>query len=159
MKTFSQLIVCLIVGLAAPAGFVSAFLHPQEMPEPAWITPGRVLRVIDGDTLEVEIRRTIRVRMLDCWAPESTMDSRVPEERREAEKARGQASKQALHELATDREVIVRIPTSRSGDLSQSITLGRVLGEVWLTSDPRESLSEKQVAAKHATKTKPEELK
>ena len=158
MRMFFHWVLLTVVSIAAPAGFVLAVMQPATMPEPAWITPGRVSRVIDGDTLEVEIRRTIQVRMLDCWSPESRLDPRIPEDRREAEKARGIAAKKALQELATDREVIVRIPTSRNGELAQSITLGRVLGEVWLTSDPKESLSQKQVSAKHATTTKPEEL-
>jgi hypothetical protein len=37
--------------------------------------------------------------------------------------------------------------------------MGRLLGRVWLADDPTESLSEKQVKAGHATKTKPEYLK
>lgn len=146
----TSLLMGVAVGLAAPA---------TPAPEPAWVTPGRVLRVIDGDTLEVEIRRTIRVRMLNCWAPESHRDGRVAEEEREEQRALGIASKKSLQSVAEDRDVIVRIPTATDGDLSQVFTLGRVLGEVWLQSDPSESLSERQVRLGHATKEKPEELK
>lgn len=150
----------LLLFACLPMGFGLGLAAPSTpAPEPAWVTPGRVLRVIDGDTLEVEIRRTIRVRMLNCWAPESHRDGRVPEQEREEQKALGIASKKSLQSVAEDRDVIVRIPTSTDGDLSQVFTLGRVLGEVWLQSDPSESLSERQVRLGHATKEKPEELK
>lgn len=143
-----------------PMGFGLGLAAPSApAPEPAWVTPGRVLRVIDGDTLEIEIRRTIRVRMLHCWAPESHRDGRVAEEEREEQRALGIASKKSLQSVAEDRDVIVRIPTSTDGNLSQVFTLGRVLGEVWLQSDPSESLSDRQVRLGHATREKPEELK
>jgi endonuclease YncB( thermonuclease family) len=159
--------------LLAPAGFAFSLAQPVQkaeltadkepepktIPEPAWITPARVIRVIDGDTVEVEIRKTLRVRMLDCWAPESHRDGRVDESEREEQKALGIASKKSLENYAQDRDVILRIPTSNDGDMSQVFTLGRVLGELWLTSRPEESLSERQVRLGHATKTKPEELK
>ena len=32
--------------------------------------PGNVLDVHDGDTVTVEVKRTLRIRLLDCWAPE-----------------------------------------------------------------------------------------
>ncbi len=129
-----------------------------EAPSPSWTTRAKVLRVIDGDTLEVEIRRTVRVRMLGCWAPESKQDPRLPEDRRQAEKAKGQAAKSALAKLAEGQAVTVQIPLDSEGDIAKSITMGRVLGRVWLVSDPSESLSEKQVRKGHATVSKPEEF-
>lgn len=140
-------------------GMLVGFAVAESAPEYGWTTPARVLRVIDGDTLEVEIRRVVRVRMLDCWAPESHLDKRVSEEEREDSKLAGLAAKDALQEIADGRDVILRIPTAADGDLSQVFTLGRVLGKVWLVSEPLESLSERQVRLGHATKEKPENLK
>jgi endonuclease YncB( thermonuclease family) len=148
-----------ICGLVS--GLLCGFLvvRAEPAPEYGWTTPARVLRVIDGDTLEVEVRRVVRIRMLDCWAPESKADSRVPEEDREQQKALGLASKAALQKVAEDQDVIVRIPTRSDGDISHMFTMGRVLGHVWLQKAPQESLSERQVRLGHATTTKPEELK
>lgn len=123
-------------------------------PAPSWTTPAVVTRVIDGDTLDVEIRRTVRIRLLDCWAPESKIDARLPAAERDAAKRAGIASKAHLTLIAQGQQVIVQIPTDPDGNFSQSITLGRVLGNVWIQSDPSQTLSEKQVAAGHATKNK-----
>jgi len=141
-------------------GVALVFEHnKKEAPSPSWTTRAKVLRVIDGDTLEVEIRRTVRVRMLGCWAPESRQDPRLPESRRLAEKAKGQAAKQSLISLANGREVIVSVPLSDDGDVAKSMTMGRVLGHVWLVDHPEKSLSVQQVEAGHATTEKPEELR
>jgi len=126
-------------------------------PETGWTTRAVVTRVIDGDTLEVETRKVLRIRLLDCWAPESRIDPRIPEDEQLEEKERGLRSKERLEEIAGGKEVIVHIPLD--GDLSQVITMGRLLGRVWLADDPTESLSEKQVRGGYATKTKPEYLK
>jgi len=141
-------------GSAVPAAAVVSVA-----PEPAWTTRARVLRVIDGDTLEVEVRRVFRVRMLGCWAPESKQDPRLPESKREAEKRRGLAAKANLIHLAEGKDVTVQIPLSPDGDVSKVWTMGRVLGRVWLVSDPAESLSERQVREGFATTEKREELK
>jgi endonuclease YncB( thermonuclease family) len=141
------------IGIGIP---VDGAKLPPEPPQPAWTTPAKVLRVIDGDTLEIEVRRVIRVRMLDCWAPESKLDPRLPEAQREAEKQAGQAAKANLQRLADGREVIVQIPGDV--DLAKAITMGRWLGRVWLKGDG-ESLSEKQVKGGFATVKKREELK
>ena len=134
-------------------------LQATEAPSPSWTTRAKVLRVIDGDTVEVEIRRTVRVRMLDCWCPESKQDPRLPESRRLAEKAKGQAAKQNLISLANGKEVIVSVPLSDDGDMAKFMTMGRVLGYVWLVDHPEKSLSAQQVEAGHATTEKPEELR
>jgi endonuclease YncB( thermonuclease family) len=125
-------------------------------PAPGWTTQARCLRVIDGDTIEVEVRRVIRVRMLDCWAPESRIDRRVPEAAQTDEKAAGIASRENLRQLCEGKDVIVQIPSGE--DVGKAITMGRWLGNVWVEGDG-ESLSEKQVAGGFAETTKPERVK
>lgn len=128
----------------------------QFPPDPSWTTKARCLRVIDGDTIEVEVRRVIRVRMLDCWAPESKLDPRISQADRETEKFAGQASKENLRRLAEGRDVIVQIPAGE--DVAKSITMGRWLGNVWLEGDG-ESLAEKQVKGGFADRVKPEKVR
>lgn len=123
-----------------------------DLPEPGWTTPATVTRVIDGDTLEVEVRRTLRVRLLDCWAPESRIDPRVPEDLQEIEKARGIQSKKSLQAMAEGRDVVVFIPT-HGQEVGDVFSMSRVLGRVWIAGEAR-SLSERQVARGQATAAK-----
>jgi len=125
-------------------------------PSPGWTTKAKCLRAIDGDTIEVEVRRVIRVRLLDCWAPESKIDPRVSQADQETEKFAGQASKENLRRLAEGRDVVVQIPSEV--DVAKAITMGRWLGRVWLEGDG-ESLSEKQARGGFAEKVKPERVK
>jgi endonuclease YncB( thermonuclease family) len=124
-------------------------------PEPSWTTKAEVLRVIDGDTIEVSIHRVIRVRMLDCWAPESRNDPRLPESDRKAEKQRGLDSKENLRQLCQGKTVVIQIPSDL--EVAQLITMGRWLGHVWIEGQSK-SLSEQQVESGFATKQKPEKL-
>lgn len=107
----------------------------------------QVVSVVDGDTLDVEVRYVVRVRLLDCWAPESrTRDA--------CEKQRGLAAKLHLEALAAPGSpAVLFVPGTPSGELAELITLGRVLGHVWIADDPR-SLSERQRTSGHATATK-----
>jgi endonuclease YncB( thermonuclease family) len=101
-------------------------------------------RVIDGDTLDVLITVPVRVRMLDCWAPEITG----------GEKLDGLASKALLEQMApVGSPVHVNIPTGDIDALAGVFTFGRVLGEVWRVGDD-ESLSALMVAAGAATREK-----
>lgn len=143
----------------SPSAPTSPAAVVESAPEPSWTTRARVIRVIDGDTIEVEIRRVFRVRMLDCWAPESKQDPRVPENRRAIEKQRGQDAKEYLIRLSDGADVVVQIPLTPDGDVSKVWTMGRMLGRVWLTSNPAQSLNRMMVASGHATTTKPEELR
>lgn len=107
----------------------------------------QVVGIVDGDTLDVEVRYVVRVRLLDCWAPESrTRDA--------CEKLRGQAAKLHLEALAAPGSpAVLFVPGAESGEIAELITLGRVLGHVWIGDDPR-SLSERQRTAGHATAKK-----
>lgn len=92
---------------------------------------GYVTRVLDGDTIEVEVRRTVRVRLLDCWAAETrTSDPK--------EKSMGHFVKTALRRLLglanPDREdpyVVVEVPIDAQARFGESsLSFGRVLGRV-----------------------------
>ena len=112
-------------------------------PSPGLTLDARCIRVLDGDTIECESKVTYRVRLIDCWAPE-TRTSDI------AEKQRGLKSKSRMVQLADGKQLRITIPLT--GDLTDATTLGRVLGHVWL-EDGRE-LSEIMVSEKLATKEK-----
>lgn len=114
---------------------------------------GVVTRVIDGDTIVVRSCVDYHVRLLDCWAPESrTRDL--------DEKQKGQRARRRMEELAAGKTVRVHIP---GGDnLTELITLGRVLGRVWLRVDAQPvgpDLSSRMVSEKLATPRKQEPAK
>lgn len=116
------------------------------MPAPPLGLTARAIvdRVIDGDTLDVFITIPVRVRMIDCWAPEV----------RGGEKLDGLASKALLEQMApVGAEVRVNVPTTHVDALAQAFTFGRVIGNVWRIGD-EESLSELMVSAGAATREK-----
>jgi endonuclease YncB( thermonuclease family) len=114
-------------------------------PEPAWTTDAYLVEVYDGDTLTVEVRRRIKVRLLDCWAPEIRTRDR-------AEKVRGFASRAHLRSLVKPGDKLT-LSVPGGEDLGKRFSFGRILGRVWADGSPGD-LSSQQVAAGHATKTK-----
>lgn len=115
------------------------------VPQPGWTTQAIVTNVVDGDTVDIEVRRTMRVRLLDCYAPETRT-------RDEREKARGLAAKQHLTDLIGGKEVILHVPTSHGGELSELLTLGRVLGRLFDSEGM--DVSKAMCIAGHARDTK-----
>lgn len=120
----------------------------MKAPPTGYTTEATLVRVIDGDTAEIEIRKTVKVRLLDCWCSETrTKDM--------AEKRKGMAAKKAVANLYAESngELILHIPTHK-GDISELFTLGRTLGIIW--ADPeKDSINERMVADGFATKHKP----
>lgn len=103
-----------------------------------------VVRVVDGDTLDVMLMLPVRVRLLDCWAPEITG----------VQKPQGIVAKEQLEKMApVGSRVRVQVPTAEADALGDVLTFGRVLGHVWRDGD-ESSLSELMVAAGMATETK-----
>jgi endonuclease YncB( thermonuclease family) len=105
-----------------------------------------VVDVLDGDTITLGLTIHARIRMIDCWAPETrTKDA--------DEKKRGIASKEHLKGLLpTGAGVRVEIPLDGTTRLDDLFTMGRVLGTVWRGEV---NISDEQVRAGHATKEKP----
>ena len=118
-----------VFGLPASAGQsirpVPDTLSVPACPPKGMTIDGTVVRVIDGDTIVVESRVEYHVRLLDCWAPESrTRDL--------DEKQRGLAAKARMQQLAADKPVRVFLPAA--DDLTDMMTMGRLLGRVWILS-------------------------
>jgi endonuclease YncB( thermonuclease family) len=122
----------------------------QQPPEPAIIADGQCVNVVDADTVDVRLSMTVRVRLLDAWAPE-----KFAKHGDQSEKARGLAAKARAKELIEGKSVRVTIPLRDA--LKDMLTLNRVLGRVGRLNDAGEvefDLSEKIVAEGLATKTK-----
>jgi endonuclease YncB( thermonuclease family) len=101
-------------------------------------------RVIDGDTVDVLLTIPVRVRLLDCWAPEITGQ----------DKANGLRSKVAMQRLVEPGDKVrVHVPTGEVDAMAGVLTFGRVLGNIYREGD-RETLSELMVAAGMASPVK-----
>lgn len=117
------------------------------LPALGWTTAAQITRVIDGDTIDVTVTRKLRVRLLDCWAPEvRTRDL--------AEKERGLAAKAALEALVESHGAtgVLFIPTGAGQELADVLSFGRVLGKMHLPEIG--NLSQVMVGLGHAKKTK-----
>ena len=121
--------------------------EPLKMNQPpiGITTKGSVVNVVDGDTLDVEITRTIRVRLKDCWCPETRTRDLV-------EKKKGLAAKDHLKSLLSDsKDVVLFIPADSDGDIKDVFTLNRVLGYIFIDS---QNVSSRMVADGHAVAKK-----
>jgi endonuclease YncB( thermonuclease family) len=124
--------------------FVAGACLMAEQPQGTISVPCEVIEVYDGDTMTVRVSVDLRVRLLDCWAPELKIKNT-------AEKVRGVAAMEHLRKLAPNgSKAQLTIPLN--GDrLDDILTLGRVLGRV---SVDGKDLSEQQVKAGHARTSK-----
>lgn len=128
-------------------GEVASALSPESFaaaPDTGVTVRCNVIRVIDGDTIEVMVPHVYRVRLLECWAPEVHGTS----------KQLGLQSKSHLRNFLQDHGLRGTLSVPCGEDISKAMTLGRVLGNVWLDGQEK-SLSEIQCEAGHATKEKP----
>lgn len=124
------------------------YLLSESPPSPGLTLDAECVRVIDGDTIEVEVKTRFHVRLIDCWAPESRTSDVT-------EKQKGLRSKARMIQLAEGRPVRVHVPLRK--DITDVTTMGRVLGRVWLNTDgvpERADLSERMVSEGLATKEK-----
>lgn len=94
----------------------------KEMPELGSYWPGRCIRVVDGDTIDVEVKKIVRVR-LNVWCPE------IHGPQREA----GLKAKFTLAKAIENKMGVVVIPWKDS--LKDELTLNRVLGRFVVNGD------------------------
>lgn len=121
----------------------------ETAPDQGIVSTATVESVYDGDTITVSVKKTFKVRMLDCWAPEVRTKDKE-------EKLRGIASKEYLNSLIKKGDrVVVEIPMTEN--IADSFTFGRILAHVWKDLDGDGSLdniSNEMVDNGFATKEK-----
>ena len=89
-------------------------------PECGWCTKGKVVRVIDGDTLDIEISRVIRIRLLSIDTPElNTVEGK-------------EAAAFVKDLLEKQEDITLFIPSQQDLHLTHVLTLNRVLGRIFL---------------------------
>lgn len=101
--------------------------------------PARVIDVTDGDTVVVEVRRSLRIRLLDCWAQETFTEE-------------GLRARRALEKLIDGKEVTLEIQIEPDGRFGDQMSFNRILGR--LKIDGRD-VSELMCESGHATKERP----
>lgn len=158
-RSFLQpLSVCLMGGLLAVFAFADA-------PKPGLTAPCEVVEWHDGDTCTVRVTIDVRVRLLDCWAPEvhgrsmTEAEKKLPPEKQKEiqrqitnEKQRGNDSKASAMKFApVGSSGVLEIPFDGIHRSDEAFTMGRVLGRVWIGG---KDVSALQVASGHATATK-----
>jgi endonuclease YncB( thermonuclease family) len=108
--------------------------------------PCRVLKVHDGDTMTVEVRIVANVRLCgdgkrECWAPE-------------LKEPGGIEARDYLVGYALGNSGRLHIPIGdNASNISALLTMGRVLGDVWIAGD-QESISEWMVRNRFASTKK-----
>ena len=103
-----------------------------------------VNRVIDGDTLVVDVRWPITIRLKDCWAPEITGE----------QKQFGLSAKQHLQRIApVGSTVVINIDSRDANGLGDVMSFGRVVANAWRMGD-QDSLSELMIDSGHAAREK-----
>ena len=118
----------------------------MKQPPKGFTTDARIVRIIDGDTVDIEVVRKVRVRLEDCWCPETRTRDRE-------EKVRGYAAKRHLRDFIWEHgaDLVVFIAASDDNELKDIFTFGRVVGRVFVDGV---DISEMMVSDGHATKSK-----
>lgn len=148
----------LAVALIAAAPTPKPPEPPEQAPRPGFSTDCVITEVYDGDTVVVEFTATARVRLIDCWAPEirtkdDTEKAKGFDSRNHLAKAAGMQWNAEARRWRGRTPARLHVPFGSGQDIGGVMTLGRVLGSLWLDGD-RMSLSALQVTTGHATPAK-----
>lgn len=119
----------------------------EKAPRPGLSTEVKIVRVIDGDTVEVEITRRFPVRLVH--ENERGLHFNADEKNTTS----GKAAKKFLENLIYDdepgefKEIILFIPAGQSINLTDINSFNRLLGEIWVDG---EKVTETMIAHGHA---------
>jgi endonuclease YncB( thermonuclease family) len=102
--------------------------------------PGKIVNVVDGDTVDIQYTFVVRGRLLGCWVPDKN-------------KPINERAEDDLVMYVGGEEVITQIPLDKAESLKDLLTLNRVLMQVWKKGDTI-SLSEWQVKRGNASSQK-----
>jgi endonuclease YncB( thermonuclease family) len=132
-------VALLWAALAACLDPLPAKLRAAGPPEVGVVTRCTPVYVVDGDTVDVEITRRVRVRLLDAWCPE--LDTQE-----------GKSAKRFVESMVIGKSAVLFIPAPDK-QLGDAFTFNRALGHLWIGGD-RKSVNQTLVEMKYATRTK-----
>lgn len=89
----------------------------KQKPPLGWCVEGKIVRVIDGDTIDFEVKKILRVRLLDVYAPE-------------LKTAEGKKIAQTVQNKYEGKNAILFVPGNM--EIQDLFTFGRILGIVWV---------------------------
>ena len=113
-------------------------------PELGHVMRAQIVRVIDGDTVQLLLQLPATVRIKDLWSPEL----------RGIDAIAGHKAKDALEKLLPDGcQVKVKIGTEDASNLGDVFSFGRVVGEVYRMGDD-DPVSEIMIQMGHGTRHK-----
>ena len=128
---------------------------PMKEPPRGWTTDVIIKKVYDGDTVIVEIKREVTVRLKNCWCSEIRTKNKE-------EKSKGIAARNHLRKILFEGknkdtgmieyvDAVLLIPADDENQLKDIFTFGRVLGHIFVDG---KDVSEIMVESGHATKAK-----
>lgn len=96
--------------------------------EPGLTIPVRYVRAVDGDTIEVEIRREFKVRLRDINVAERNTDEGV------------EATEFVDDKLLAGKDILVFIPTNNPDKLMDITSFERLVGDIYIDGDKLQDL-------------------
>lgn len=132
--------------------------NPPAKPPRGLTAAIEITEVYDGDTLTGVVKIPVRIRMLDCWAPELNPRHVLDGQRRsdkdlQRERERAEKSRDSLALIAEGKNGTAFIPWDHADRVDDVLTFGRVLAHVWVDGQEK-TLSRQQVEAGLASSTK-----
>ena len=93
-----------------------------EEPQPVVRVPCKVVEVVDGDTVTVELVMRARVRLTDCWADERTTPT-------------GARATRYLQQAALNKQALLEVDLVRLQRLDDAFSFGRILGRIYVDGE------------------------
>lgn len=113
----------------------------QNSPIPGYCTEATVTRIIDGDTIEIEVKRKVKIRLLGIDVHEKNTEN-------------GKEAILFLEHNVKGEKVLLFIPANKADILMDISSFERILGEIWVDNKNLSSILREEGFEKSETKTK-----
>ena len=143
MNLKQLILAVLAIGLIVRFGILATADEPPQY-KPQMTLPIKVTEVYDGDTITVEVKIPVRVRLLDCWAPEIKGT-------KGAEHQAALASRDHLKKISLGKRGLLVVPLTELRSIGDLFSFDRILARLYV-DESQTDVSVEQVKHKHATK-------
>jgi endonuclease YncB( thermonuclease family) len=111
-------------------------MRGKKLPEPGWTTEVEYVRAVDADTIEVEIRRRVNIRVRGVDAPERNTEA-------------GKKATTFVDSLFKKaKKILLFIPSGNPLKLMDFNSFSRIVGDLWLDDKELRATIEENKAVK-----------